>query len=212
MRMSADLATLIDRVLPGPRSSLEHVARTTQASVATLLKKPAIRPVTRVLHGNEWLGHPMHPVIITVPIGAWCVSGWYDARSARTQDPRDEHAADGALRVGIVGALLAVATGLPQYLDTRDGVRREALVHAGMNNAALGLYLASWALRKRGRRPLARKLSAVGLGLVGVSGYLGGDISYRHGVGVRPQALRSPHLSASATSSRPLEASMSRHS
>ncbi len=75
----------------------------------------------------------------------------------------------------MVGAVAAAVTGLVQYLDTRDAARRETAVHAALNNVALGLYVASWALRSRGRRSLGRALAASGLGVVSVSGWLGGD-------------------------------------
>jgi uncharacterized membrane protein len=65
-------------------------------------------------------------------------------------------------------------------------------VHAALNNVALGLYVSSAVLRRRGDRERARRLSAAALGIVGVSGYLGGDLAFRHGVGVRPQASRAP--------------------
>lgn len=182
--------SLVDRLLPGRGSALDRASSDAQTALATVADTPSARPVVRVLHGNEVVGHPLHPVVVALPIGAWCVSGWYDARGARSSDPRHDYAADGALRVGLVSALAAVVTGLPQYLDTRDGVRREAAVHAALNNVAFSLFLVSWGLRKRGRRPLGRKLSAAALGIVGVSGYLGGDLAFRHGVGVRPQALR----------------------
>ncbi len=108
-----------------------------------------------------------------------------------TKDPRDEHAADGALRLGVTGAVAAAVTGLVQYIDTEGAVRRETTVHAALNNVALGLYVTSAALRTRSRRPLARRLAATGLAVVSLSGWLGGDIAFRHGVGVRPQALDS---------------------
>ncbi len=206
------LGSLVDALVPGDGGRLDRLSRVSQAAVGNAAATPVGRPVAKLLHGNEWLGHPAHPVVVVLPIGAWCVTGWFDAKSARSGDPRDEHAADGALRVGIAGALVAASTGLAQYLDTRGAVRREVAVHAALNNLALTLFLASWAARKWGKRPLGRKLSAVGLGIVGVSGYLGGDISYRHGVGVRPQAIRDPARPASETSERPLEASESLHS
>ena len=121
---------------------------------------------------------------MTVPISAWVLSSWYDLKSARTGDPRDPYAADGALRVGIAGAVLAGATGIAQFLYTRDQTRRETAVHAALNNGALTLYLLSLGLRRTGRRRLARTVSATAVGIVAASGYLGGDLSYRHGVGV----------------------------
>ena len=206
-----DLSLLVDRLLPGPGGRLDRASLAAQTVLSRAADTPSGRPVHLALHGNEWLGHPAHPILVTVPIGAWAVSAWYDARSAVTGDPRDEHAADGALRVGVAGAVLAAATGVAQYLDTRGGVRRETSVHAALNNVALGLYLGSWAARRADRRPLGRCLAAAALGVVGVSGYLGGDISYRHGVGVRPQALRDPALEAPDSSDTPIEASGSLH-
>jgi len=187
-----DASALVDAVLPGTGSRLDHASQLSHAGVVRATEHPAVRPVAFVLRGNEWLGHPLHPVVVAVPIGAWVVSAWFDARSAATGDARDEHAADGALRLGIAGAAISAVTGIVQYVDTRDAVRRETAVHAALNNVALGAYVASAVLRSRGRRPLARGLAATGLGVVGLSGWLGGDIAFRHGVGVRPQAFTAP--------------------
>ena len=186
-----ELAALIDQALPGQGSRLDQVSKATHEAVTRATERPAVRPIAHVLRGTEWLGHPLHPVVIALPVGAWTVSAWFDARSAATNDPRDEHAADGALRLGVAGAVAAAVTGLVQYNDTEDGVRRETTVHAALNNVALGLYVTSAALRTRGRRPLARKLAAAGLAVVSVSGWIGGDIAFRHGVGVRLQAFNS---------------------
>lgn len=206
-----NLAALVDRLLPGPDSPLDRSSLAAQAAISRAADTPAGRNVHTALHGNAWLGHPAHPIVITVPIGAWATAAWFDARSAATGQRRYDAAADGALRVGIGGALLAAVTGAAQFLDTRGGVRRETTVHAALNNAALALYVASWAARRAERRPLGRRLAALGLGVVGVSGYLGGDLSYRHGVGMRPQALRDPALEAPASSDTPIEASGSLH-
>ncbi len=202
-----DLTSLVDAAIPGPGSRIDRISSASQRFFAELAASRPGRPVATLLHGNEWLGHPMHAIVITLPVGAWSVSGWYDLRSCFSDDPRFDAAADASLRVGIIGALLAAATGAAQYLDTRGSVRRETSLHAVLNNAALGLYVGSWAARRRGRRRLGRVLATVGHSVVGVSGYLGGDIAYRHGVGVRPQALRDPGKPASETSDKPLEAS-----
>jgi uncharacterized membrane protein len=206
-----DPSGIVDALLPGPGGRLDRASTASQGALQALTSSPAGRPVWRALHGNDWSGHPLHPVIIPVPIGAWTVSAWYDARSARTGDERDEHAADGALRVGLAGAAVAAATGLAQYVDTRGAVRRETAVHAALNNVALGLYVASDLARRRGRRPLGRRLAAAGLAVVAASGYLGGDISYRHGVGVRPQAIRDPGREPQQTPDQPLETAGARH-
>ena len=174
----------LDRVLPGPGSRVDRVSQRLQDALAATGDTFVGRPILHLLRGNTWLGHPAHPVVVTVPVGAWVVSSWYDLKSTRTGRPRDEYAADGALRIGIAGAALAAVTGIAQFVDTRDQARRETAVHAALNNAALTLYLLSLGLRRTGHRQLGRRVSAAALALVGVSGYLGGDLAYRHGVGV----------------------------
>lgn len=206
-----ELTSLIDRALPGPGSALDRASQSLQAALAPALDAPRARPLFRLLHGNELLGHPAHPVVIALPVGAWSLAAWHDARAVATGDPRHDSAADTALRFGIVGAVAAAATGLVQYLDTRDAARRETAVHAALNNLALGLYVASWTLRSRGRRSLGRTLGATGLGIVSVSGWLGGDIAFRHGVGVRPQALRDPDRTVADSSAAPLDTAAARH-
>jgi uncharacterized membrane protein len=181
---SAGLSGYVDRILPGPGSRVDRVSQRLQDTAGAASDTPAGRVITPLLRGDTWLGHPAHPVVVTVPIGAWVLSSWYDLKSARTGDPRDEYAADDTLRIGIVGAVLAGATGIAQFLGTHDRTRRETAVHAALNNGALTLYLLSLGLRRTGRRSLARKVSAAALGVVAVSGYLGGDLSYRHGIGV----------------------------
>ena len=187
-----EIADLVDKSLPGDGTVLDRASAASQAAVVRVAEQPGVRPVVTLLRGNEWLGHPLHPVVVAVPIGAWVVSAWYDLRSATTADARDEYAADGALRLGIAGAVAAAVTGIVQYVDTRGAVRRETAVHAALNNVALGLYVGSAVLRTRDRRPLARRLAAGALGVVSLSGFLGGDVAFRHGVGVRPQASAAP--------------------
>ena len=206
-----DPTSLIDRVLPGPGSALDRASQSLQSALAPLLTAPRARPLFRVLHGNELLGHPMHPVVIALPVGAWSLTGWHDARALATGEPQHDTAADTALRFGVVGAVAAAATGLAQYLDTDDAARRETAVHAALNSLALGLYVTSWALRSGGRRPLGQALAASGLGIVSLSGWLGGDIAFRHGVGMRPQALRDPDQPAPNSSAAPLNTRDAHH-
>ena len=205
------ITALVDRLLPGPGSALDRASQVSHRLALDATSVPAAQPVVRLLHGNEVIGHPTHPVLIALPIGAWSVSAWHDGLGALTGDARHDDVADAALRFGIVTAVAAAVTGVVQYADTEDAVRRETAVHAALNSLALGMYVASAVLRARGRRAGGRRLAAAAVTVVGASGWLGGDISYRHGVGMRPQALRDPHLSPTETSEEPIYGSGSHH-
>jgi len=61
------------------------------------------RRIRDALHGT-WLGHPLHPVLTDVPLGAWTVAAILD-RSARSRNRRLHHGADTAIGIGLVGAV-----------------------------------------------------------------------------------------------------------
>ncbi len=179
------LGAVADRLVPGPGSSLDLASRRLQAAVGRVSETRLGRAAATVLRGNEWLGHPAHPILVAVPIGAWVTGAVFDIKSAITGAERDQQVADAALRVGVIAAVPAALTGLVQFLDTVDHARRQTALHAGLNNIGLLAFLVSLGLRRAGRRGPGRAVSLAGLAVVGASGFLGGDLAYRLGVGVR---------------------------
>jgi len=78
-------------------------------------------------------------------------------------------------------------TGASDWADTEVGdesARRVGAVHGALNTAALGLFTASLAARRGGRRGRGKALAAAGGALLAASGHLGGHLSYSQGVGV----------------------------
>lgn len=134
-----------------------------------------------LLHGAP-LGHPLHPILIHLPLGGWMVAGLLDFLPGQTRE--SEHAADRALLLGTVGAVPAIAAGWTDWANTRGEARRSGLLHGALNEVAFTLNLASLWARKRGRRGLGKALSGTALGLAGLGGFLGGQLVYRHGLGV----------------------------
>lgn len=151
---------------------------------AARLLRPVIRPgvVEDTLSGTQ-LGHPAHPAVIAVPIGAWTLTSIFDA----TGDP---DAARRAQAIGILGALPAAATGASDWLSTAGAERRVGLVHAALNYTALSLHAVSWLQRRRGRDRFAAVLAVGGTSLVGAAGWLGGHLAYALGVGVDTTAFQ----------------------
>jgi len=131
--------------------------------------------VTRQLRGHA-LGHPLHPIAVTVPIGAWVCSAAFDL----LPDGRDT--ARRLVAAGLLTAPAAVVLGLADYtgLDVRQ--RRVGLVHAAANATATALFGASYLARRGGRG--GRLLGALGLAAAGLGGALGGHLAYAQGAGM----------------------------
>ena len=149
------------------------------------------RRARNALHGT-WFGHPIHPMLVTVPIGTWTLALGLDTLEALSTDKGNGYgrAADLAVQTGAVGAVAAAAAGLADWQQTHGRPRRVGLVHAVINSTALGLQLASVVLRRRGRRAEGRLATAAGWGAMFAGAYLGGHLVYRHRQGV-DQADRS---------------------
>lgn len=171
-------ATLLEDAKP-----LDRVAGPVQRATRSLLRSRAVRDL---LHG-VWLGHPLHPVLVQVPVGAFVSAGVLDAL------PGHERSADVLVATGVAATVPAAAAGLADFAELHEQQQRVAVVHAGLNVVALGLYVGSMAARLAGGRGTGRWLGWAGLSVVGLSGYLGGHLAYRQAVGAN-HAEEVPHL------------------
>jgi uncharacterized membrane protein len=138
-------------------------------------------------------GHPLHPILIPLPIGLWVFSfvadlvflvGW--------GGPAWKAAAWYTIGGGIVGAVLAAVPGLIDFFsigDRRAG--QVALRHMICNVLALALFVVSFILRFRdpvGGGPVV--VSAIGIVMLAMGGWLGGELVFVHGMGVKPPTRR----------------------
>lgn len=139
--------------------------------------------VKDVLHG-KWLGHPLHPVLTDVPIGAWTVAMLIDAVELISGNEEVRSAADLAIGVGLAGAAGAAVTGAADWSETDGRSRTIGVAHALMNVAATGLYATSLAMRRSGSRRAGIGVSLLGYALVSASAYLGGHLVFGESVGV----------------------------
>jgi nitrite reductase/ring-hydroxylating ferredoxin subunit/uncharacterized membrane protein len=155
---------------------LDKVARPLAGLVGKAVQPRRIR---NVLSGTR-LGHPLHPMLTDLPIGAWSMSAVLDTVGGARSEP----AADLLVGVGILGTIPTAMTGLNDWSDTIGEETRVGLVHAGANVAALGLYVASLLARRSGQRGRGKALGFAGLGAMMVGGYLGGHLSFARAVNV----------------------------
>jgi nitrite reductase/ring-hydroxylating ferredoxin subunit/uncharacterized membrane protein len=133
------------------------------------------------LLSGTWLGHPVHPILTDVPIGVWTAAMAFDVVGGK----RSRRASDSLIGLGIVAAVPTAVTGLSELADTSDRKERSlAAAHAIGNVTAVLLYSFSYLARKRGRRGAGILYSTTGWGTLLASGFLGGHLAFRKGVGV----------------------------
>jgi uncharacterized membrane protein len=142
-------------------------------------------------------GHPFHAILVTIPIGAWTAAVIFDIVGFFSDTP--ESFTTGALwlvGIGIVGALLAAVIGLMDLATLESGTRarRTALFHLGFNTAAVVLFAISFVIRLSADRSEVSVagfvIAVLAYLLVGVSGFLGGELAYRHGVRVADESTQ----------------------
>jgi uncharacterized membrane protein len=146
------------------------------AKVQGLVRRALPPPAEEMLRG-EPLGHPLHPALVALPIGAWTSASALDALGERS-------AARKLTAFGCLAALPTAVAGAADWMTTTAAPRRTGLVHAAVNDAALLTYLSSWRARRRGHWMRGAMLSLAGAGLLGLGGWLGGHLAYSQGVGV----------------------------
>lgn len=131
--------------------------------------------------------HPIHPMLVAVPIGLWLFSLICDViHLMGATSPNWEIVARYTMVGGILGALVAAVPGLIDMLSLRAGLKRIALIHMTINLTVVAMYVVNVWLRAQGAESLAPFwLSLGGIGLLGISGWLGGKMVYVHGVAVQ---------------------------
>jgi nitrite reductase/ring-hydroxylating ferredoxin subunit/uncharacterized membrane protein len=147
----------------------------------------------QLLQGKVF-GHPLHPILVHLPIGLFVVSFLFDigsmirstAISARFVQP-----AFYTMALGVLTALVAAGPGFIDYLDIRRDhpARKIATYHMILNLAAVVLYVVNLAIRRpqlheRQDMVLPFVLSLIGVILLSISGYLGGVMVYDDGIAV----------------------------
>ena len=163
---------------------LEPLADRLQRAVTAIYESggEAGRRIRDILHGT-WLGHPLHPVLTDVPLGAWTVAATVDLLN-RGDDETQHRVAEAAVAVGLVGAVGAAVTGATDWQHTDAETRRVGLVHGLLNLSATGLYAASLVLRLRGARPAGRAVGGLAFTVAAAAAYFGGHLVYRKRIGV----------------------------
>ncbi|ACL41385.1 Rieske (2Fe-2S) domain protein [Pseudarthrobacter chlorophenolicus A6] len=169
-----------------PLPALELVTRFEDAEWLDPLAKSVRKAVKKiippgwtrdVLHGVP-VGHPVHPLAVQVPMGAWISAAVLDAV------PGTEQASKILVGVGALSAVPSAVAGFTDWTQLHPQQQRVGLVHAAANIAATTLYSASLVQRARGSHASGKVLAYLGLAVVSGGGFLGGHLTYRQAAGV----------------------------
>lgn len=176
---------------PGDNSDLEGRALDTVESRRLAAKQPVSLAAGRY-------GQPWHPLLVTIPVGAWVISFAFDL-AARTANEEFVYsrAAFWLIGVGIIGAVAASVPGVLDLLTVARGTPafRTGIRHLVSSDIALVLFAVSFLLR-RGDDSLQAAttpvlaLSVVALVALGVSAWSGLRLTYRYGVRVADEATQ----------------------
>ena len=135
--------------------------------------------------------HPIHPALVALPIGMLIFAFICDvAYHAGTHAPFWKDAAFYAMAAGVVSALVAAVPGFIDYATIVDRkVRNIATTHMALNLTVVVLYAISlWMRTQRAPQDTTPVwVSVAGLVLLSVSGFLGGELVFRHGMAVGPE-------------------------
>jgi uncharacterized membrane protein len=138
-------------------------------------------------------GHPIHPMLVSLPIGLWIFSMVCDFGFIITGDERWAVTAYFTLGGGIIGALLAAVPGFIDLLGLHEPrAHRVGIAHMVLNLAIVAIQGANFWLRATEELvgALPRGISIVAVAALVASGWLGGHLVHVLGVTQPEDATR----------------------
>lgn len=132
--------------------------------------------------------HPIHPMVIPYPF-AFLSGAWGFRLAARARGSQAlEQTADHLRTAGLVSAVIAAVPGVIDYFGSvpSGAPKRTATLHAISNTSALVCFTAAAAAARRGEhtRDIVSRFESVGTAMLCLGGWLGGQLSYHHHIGV----------------------------
>src|SRR5690242_19019033 len=170
---------------------LDRLCDQIQPAVLNAFKSagPAGQQVKNMLHGT-WLGHPLHPALTDVPLGAWTAAFALDAMESISGRKELAAGADIAITVGLVGAAGAALKGLTDWSETYGGERKVGMMHGILNVGATALYAASLLMRRKKKRSAGVGFAMLGYAVSSAAAYLGGHLVFGEQIGVNHAAAQ----------------------
>lgn len=147
------------------------------------------------------LGHPVHPILVPIAIGAFVTAFIFDIAAVATRIGFWFDASFWALLIGVIAGVLSAITGLYDYFTVpmTDRAKRDATSHLALNVVLMTLFIISLIIKAPSATSAPRLpadsvivstfiLDLIAVVLLLVSGWYGGEVVYRHGVAVTEEA------------------------
>jgi uncharacterized membrane protein len=139
-------------------------------------------------------GHPFHPILVTIPIGAWLSALVFDI-ATKVKDGGSQHLAYASawlIGIGLIGAVMAALFGLMDLSRLGRGTpaMKLGLMHMTMNLGVVALFAINLLDRRDtfNDEPKVTNtqliLTLVALAILSASGWIGGKLAYHYGVRV----------------------------
>lgn len=178
----APLTRLLDRIVGGIERA-EGIDKVAAPAAAFEKKLGQALPWWKNLVSGTFLGHPLHPMLVALPIGSWSVAALFDFVG-------DRPGAQRLIGAGLLTAVPTMAAGGSDWAYTNGAESRVGFVHAAANSLAVAAYGLSWWERRRGHWRRGVGWSVLGATTLTAGGWLGGHLSYALGVGVDTTAFQ----------------------
>src|ERR1043165_4724418 len=151
----------------------------------------------------KFLGHPIHQMLIALPLGLLTTAVVFDVIHLLGAGARWSSGADWIIAAGVVGGLLSAPFGFIDWLGIPAGTRAKRLgaIHGIGNVVVVVLWVVSWLLRRpspEAPSTVAYLFSFAGFAVAGLTAWLGGELVNRLGIGVYPGA----HVNSSSSLGR----------
>lgn len=187
----APLTRLLDRFV-GVIEGAEVLDKVSAPVAAIEQKLGHTLPWWKNVVSGTFLGHPVHPLLVAVPIGSWSAAILFDLVG-------DRKGAQRLIGLGLISAVPTMAAGGSDWAYTTGAEQRVGLVHAAANSVTVTAYGLSWWERRRGHWLRGVGWSVLAATSLTVGGWLGGHLSYALGVGVDTTAFQHSEQEWTAT-------------
>ena len=167
---------------------LDAVADVFGRIIGGLYRLPGTRPLKDLLHGTWPLGHPLHPAVTDLTVGAYTAMVVLDVLTLVAGEPGLARAADVVLVLGLATSLVSALSGLTDWNDTYGEERRNGMLHGLVMVAGTAAFVASLALRGGGQRELAIAIAFAAWLVMLAGAYLGGEQVFGYGTQVNRHA------------------------